>query len=194
MDDAPVTDGRRRRAANTRSALLRAAESVVASDGADALTLERVAAEAGVSKGGLLYHFATKEAMIGALLADTLDGADRRLDELAADGSDGSFARAYLEYVRTGEHARRGVAAGVFASAALDSGELALAQERFAAWQRRLTRDDGLDPTLALLARIVGDGLWLIDLFGLAPPDDDQRAAVLDLVRSLLDGEGAHRP
>ena len=81
----------------------------------------------------------------------------------------------------------------MFASAALDVGELAPAQDRFAAWQRRLTHDDGVDPTLALLVRIVGDGLWLIDLFGLAPPDHDQRTAVLDFVRALLDGDGTHR-
>ena len=42
-------------------------------DGARALTLDAVAAEAGVSKGGVLYHFATKRALIDGLIARWLD-------------------------------------------------------------------------------------------------------------------------
>jgi AcrR family transcriptional regulator len=51
------------RKGDTRRRLLDAAAAVVRRDGARALTLDAVAAEAGVSKGGLLYHFATKEAL-----------------------------------------------------------------------------------------------------------------------------------
>ena len=42
---------------SARARLLDAAVAVVRRDGAQALTLDAVAAEAGVSKGGLLYHF-----------------------------------------------------------------------------------------------------------------------------------------
>ena len=45
------------RRGDTRKRLLDAAAAVVRRDGAGALTLDAVAAEAGVSKGGLLYHF-----------------------------------------------------------------------------------------------------------------------------------------
>ena len=37
--------------------------------GVPGLTLEAAARGAGVSKGGLLYHFASKEALLAALLA-----------------------------------------------------------------------------------------------------------------------------
>ncbi|HZB75928.1 MAG TPA: TetR family transcriptional regulator, partial [Solirubrobacteraceae bacterium] len=40
-----------------REALLDAAIRVIRRDGAQKLTLDAVAAEAGVSKGGILYHF-----------------------------------------------------------------------------------------------------------------------------------------
>ncbi len=43
-----------------RSALLDAAERVVLRDGAGQLTMDAVAAEAGVSKGGVLYAFPSK--------------------------------------------------------------------------------------------------------------------------------------
>ncbi len=180
-------DGRREKAARTRASLLAAADEVVRRDGVANLTLERVAAEAGVSKGGLLYHFATKQELVVALLDDTLVRADDSLRELTASDEPGAFARAYLEFVRSGEHRESGARQGIFASAALDEGELAPAQKQFAAWQERLVRDDGIDPTAALLARVVGDGLWLIDLFGLAPPSDDQRSALIDLVTGMLE-------
>ncbi len=75
----------------------------------------------------------------------------------------------------------------MFAAAALNDGDLAPAREMFATWQDRLINDDGLDETTALLARVVGDGLWLIDLFGLAPPSDLQRAALFRLIEQRFE-------
>ncbi len=184
-------DGRREKAVKTRAALLAAADSVVRRDGVSNLTLERVAAEAGVSKGGLLYHFGTKQELVVAMLDDSLTRADDSLSDLASSDEPGAFARAYLEFVRSGEHRESGARQGIFASAALDEGELGPAQKQFAAWQERLVNDDGIDPTLALLARVVGDGLWLIDLFELAPPDDAQRGDLIDLVSSMFTTEGS---
>lgn len=47
-----------------RSSILLAASIVVKNNGVEKLTLEAVAKEAGVSKGGLLHHFPNKEALI----------------------------------------------------------------------------------------------------------------------------------
>ena len=60
-----------------REKLLRALEEIVLTDGERAATLDAVAAAAGVSKGGLLYHFPTREAMVQAAMA--------RLEELAEE-------------------------------------------------------------------------------------------------------------
>ena len=64
------------RATKTRAKLLDAAATVVRREGVQAMTLARVAEEAGVSKGGLLYHFASKQELIGALLEHTLERTD----------------------------------------------------------------------------------------------------------------------
>ena len=180
---APETKSER-----TRRSLLNAAASVIQTDGVANLTLERVAAAAQVSKGGLLYHYGTKQDLLNALLEDTLRRADDGLEELATESErdHGAFAHAYLDFVRSRSH-RDDTAAGVLAAAALDEGDLTIAQRQFANWQQRLLDRDGLDETAALLARVVGDGLWLIDLFDLAPPDDRQRAALLDHVADLVE-------
>ena len=66
------------RGADTRERLLDAAAAVVRRDGAQALTLEAVAAEAGVSKGGLLYHFNSKRELLEAMLGGWLEEFDAR--------------------------------------------------------------------------------------------------------------------
>lgn len=151
------------------------------------MTLARVAEQAGVSKGGLLHHFGSKEDLIAGLLEQTLADAGAGLDELTVGAERGAFAHAYLEFVRRPDEHQADSATAIFAAAAAGEGELGPAAEVFEAWQQRLMHDDGLDPALGLLARIVGDGLWLIDLFGLARPSEADRAAVIDLVARLLD-------
>ena len=175
------------RAAKTRVKLLDAAATVVRRDGIQAMRLARVAEEAGVSKGGLLHHFGSKEELVTGLLEQTLSDAASGLDELTAGRERGAFAKAYLEYVRRPAEHQADAATAVFAAAAAGDGELGPAADVFEAWQQRLMHEDGLDSALGLLARIVGDGLWLIDLFGLARPSAEDRAAVIDVVAQLLD-------
>lgn len=52
-----------------RERVLDAFEELLASDGERAATLDATARAAGVSKGGLLYHFGTKEALEAGLVA-----------------------------------------------------------------------------------------------------------------------------
>lgn len=70
------------------SELLDAAIRVVSRDGMGALTLDAVAREAGVSKGGLTHHFATKDALITAMLEHFAQRLVRELDRFAADDPD----------------------------------------------------------------------------------------------------------
>ncbi|WP_429110175.1 TetR/AcrR family transcriptional regulator, partial [Aeromonas veronii] len=52
--------------------LLESAATIAARDGIAALSLNAVATEAGVSKGGLLHHFPNKQSLIFALFARLL--------------------------------------------------------------------------------------------------------------------------
>ncbi len=58
---------RERLRALTRQAILQAAEAVVLRDGLGALTLDAIAAELGLTKQGLYYHYASKEALVAEL-------------------------------------------------------------------------------------------------------------------------------
>jgi len=57
-----------RRRRDSRESILQAAEDIVAKRGPAHLTLETAANEAKVSKGGLFYHFRSKEALLEAMI------------------------------------------------------------------------------------------------------------------------------
>ncbi len=56
----------------TLEKIMVAAEAVVAREGVGGLTMDGVAQEAGISKGGVLHHFRAKEALIAALASRKL--------------------------------------------------------------------------------------------------------------------------
>ena len=79
-----------------RDAVLDAFEDLLIEVGERAATLDAVAERAGVSKGGLLYHFPNKEALIAVML-ERLDELRRRM--LAAMAAAPEGAAAY--FIRT---------------------------------------------------------------------------------------------
>lgn len=92
--------GRRPRdAASTRSAILRAAEQRLIDGGPEAIRLEKIAADAGVSHPAILHHFGSREGLVEAMVLDGL----RRLQEQILEGwpstkepdVEGTFERFY---------------------------------------------------------------------------------------------------
>jgi len=164
--------------ADTKDRLLNAAGAVVRRDGAQALTLDAVAAEAGVSKGGLLYHFGTKRELIEALVDRWLAEFERDIDA-AGPG----FVRGYVLASDP-----RDDELGLLAAFAADPSVLVTARERYAIWQDRVERE-GSDPVDATVARLAADGLWLAELLGMAPPRGRLREQVLSRLLELA-GEG----
>jgi AcrR family transcriptional regulator len=53
---------------SSQEKILDAAERVVIDEGAKHMTLETVARKAGVSKGGLIYNFPSKDKLLDAML------------------------------------------------------------------------------------------------------------------------------
>ncbi len=64
---SPREQHRERLRAVTRRSILQAAEAVLLREGLDALTLDAIAAELGLTKQGLYYHFPSKEALLAEL-------------------------------------------------------------------------------------------------------------------------------
>jgi AcrR family transcriptional regulator len=88
----------------SRDKILRAAVQVAIRDGIMAMTLDAVAQEARVSKGGLLYHFRSKDELIGAMLVHFRSQVQAQLEEqIALDPNPrGRLIRAMLHMVFPG--------------------------------------------------------------------------------------------
>ncbi|MFK5647938.1 TetR/AcrR family transcriptional regulator [Ornithinimicrobium sp. LYQ121] len=164
-----------------KKSLLRAAATVVAERGYSALTLDAVGAATGISKGGVLYHFPTKEALVVALLEELATGFDA--DQGAAHDADsivpGAWTRAYLRAsaAPAQDGSEQLAVVALLAAVGYDPSLLAPIQDRYRNWVERLD-EDGLPGVDAHLVRLAADGLWAADLFGLAPPDPALRARI----------------
>ena len=170
---------------NARERVLEAAYSVAAREGVAALTLEAVAAEAGVSKGGLLYHFHSKEQLVSAMverLCQSLEEASARA--VAADPDPaGRSARAYLA-------ACAGDLGPSTRWLAL-VGALTLYPRLLDPWRaavlagRQTDQAEGVDAAAATIVRLAADGLWLGGLLGLPGPGPQLKRKVVDRLGEL---------
>ena len=162
---------------DTRTRLITAAAAVIRRDGAQALTLDAVAAHAGVSKGGLLYHFKSKRELLDGLVDRWLDEFQHDIDE-----AEDHFPKGYVKAC-DGAKAEE---AGLLAALVADPAVLAKVRDRYATWQDRIVTEGG-DPVEATVARLAADGLWLADLLGMAPPHGELRDRVLARTLELCD-------
>ena len=158
-----------------------AALELLSREGVGALTLERVAREAGVSKGGLLYHYAGKEELLAALI--------QRVIDVLEPSSPGAGA---ASYIKAGTERGCDVAAVLMAAAASSPQLLGPVRERYRKLQEAFEHD-GRDPVRGTVARLAAEGLWFSEALGLAPPPPQARKLVLQEILSLL-GPGVAMP
>jgi AcrR family transcriptional regulator len=162
-----------------RVRVLQAAYRVAERHGVCALTLDAVAVEAGVSKGGLLYHFPSKEALVEAMVDDLCEQFTAAVD-LAAD----------LDAEESGRPARAYLAASIGEPGSPSRwlaliGALGRYPRLLEAWRtfvlngRAADRRSGVDPVATSIVRLAADGLWLAGILGLTETDDDLRNQVL---------------
>ncbi|MAE95561.1 MAG: TetR family transcriptional regulator [Deltaproteobacteria bacterium] len=169
----------------SRERVLDAAEQRLLDHGPAGLVLDAVAEQAGVSKGGLLYHFPSKDALVAGLTERMLSGFDE-VQEVAAAAEpspEGAWTRAYLRSTVTakGEPADDSarLMAGLLACMGGDAARLDSVRERFREWHGRIEKKDGIDPVAAIIVRLAADGLWLSSLLGLPSLSKGQRKKVL---------------
>jgi AcrR family transcriptional regulator len=171
-------------AGETRDKLLDAAARLLLRDPSK-LTLDAVAVEAGVSKGGLLYHFSSKGQLLDAVV-DRWEASFQEQIDAAAEPGPGGWTRAYADVTaKDGEdpHARE-VDSGILAALALQPERLEAVRARYEGWQERV-QADGIDAVDATIVRLAADGLWFSELLGLGPPTGPLRDRVLERLRAM---------
>jgi AcrR family transcriptional regulator len=186
--------GKRTDGLATKERILVTAAKLVAALGPSALTIERVAQAAELSKGAVLYHFASKDALVTEMISISLNQFDATTERYVQRDKDplGRYARAYAKVLFHPANNTSEFASGLLSAITTNLRLLEPAIARHAQVQRR-HQDDGISETLATLIRLAADGLYFTRAFGLAPPSDEQAARVLNLIVELSNSKLAKK-
>lgn len=190
---------RQSRAVLCRDRLLDAAASLVPRRGAGELTLDAVAERAGVSKGGLLYHFPSKDALIQAMIARMVDAFNSELHgQIAKEPmGPGRITRAIVkvgfdhpkEMLQKDERLRRALLAAVSSKPSL----LEPVRTNFKRWRNEL-ENDGLPKGVSLLALAVMDGVCFWKMFQMHDPSAADIASLKAILNGLAAAPDVARP
>ncbi|MBI2435830.1 MAG: TetR/AcrR family transcriptional regulator [Candidatus Hydrogenedentes bacterium] len=172
-----------------KEALLDAAEAVVLESGGARVTLDAVAEKAGVSKGGLLYHFPSKEALLEAMVIRHIGrGLDQRRS-IAAElppTSDREL-RAEILLLKLRESQDRFSAA--LLAAVANEPRLMRSVREFQ--MHRFHAHEGPEFNKRALLLLAADGLFLMELLQASPFTREQREALVEEMLRQVDGQAS---
>ncbi len=178
-------------AERTRSEILDATLRVV-QKGVGGLTIRAVAVEAGVSTGAVLHHFATKEALVKAMVERRLDVFDAEVERRSAmeagergAAAPGRWLRAYAQTTidsLDNPTVNDTLLASVTTGPEVGDSILGRSEQ----WQRR-AETDGLSPTRASLVRMAVDGLAYARFLGFTAPKGEKLEELRDAIFELTE-------
>lgn len=170
---------------NTRKIdILNAASKIVSEKGIFYLTIEATAAEAGISKGGLLYHFRSKEVLVEKMVEHLASNYKDKISSHVEQDLDerGKWTRAYIDVTFKNSYKNKNMHAGLLAAKAVNPKLLGPIREVYSEWQDDIM-EDGLDPIMATIIRLAADGIWLADLFDINPIEDEHKELIYEQLR-----------
>ncbi len=171
------------RSTDSKTRLLDAAARVVASTGAAHLTLDAVAAEAGLSKGGVLYHFPTKRALLQGMLDKLVHEVQERAERFGAEDGATPLA-AWILAEQQQSPTERATSLALLANAAEDPSLLeparALLEDTFAT-----VTEETQDPDLSLILLLAAEGMRFLQLLELLPLTAAARKRLFDRLLAL---------
>lgn len=176
---------------NRRYEILEAAAQVVLGQGAAHLTLDAVAQKAGVSKGGLLYHFPNKEALIVGMLDLYLEDFEARIEAALStlpEGTHGGWLRAYVQASFDEQLENPALIAGVMAAVVDNPALRTRVYTHYTDWLDRSIAA-GVSRQTAVLVLQATDGLWYAELLGINLLDAEDRLGLRNRLLQLIEDE-----
>lgn len=177
--------------ASSYDAIIDAAEAVVVEAGASHMTLDAVAAKAGVSKGGLLHHFPSKVALLEAMVMRQVkihkEKRKKILDELP-DGPSREL-KSFILTVMYRDRLHDNLGASLFAAVAHNP----RLNEPIRKEVRQIYSKfevPGKSFEMATIIALAADALWLQEMLSISPFDEQQRIKIIDELIKLI-GEDA---
>lgn len=171
-----------------RERALGAAVDLAAERGVSAVTFDAVAEHIGASKGAVLHHFRTKDAILAAVVERiSVEYQEGITSAMAADPNPiGAFSRAVVRFEPSEwmDRAVRGMLAVV-----LERPDLVEPLAGFVHWCHERVRNDGIDPVVASIVTAAADGVWLSGVIGTPSIPPEFGVASRDWLLALIDRE-----
>ncbi|MCP3396391.1 MULTISPECIES: TetR/AcrR family transcriptional regulator [unclassified Bradyrhizobium] len=159
------------RSERSRNAALDAALAIIARDGPGRLTLDAIARESGLSKGGVMHQFRTKEAVLKALLERQMVRFEQFSTPYRAKAraeSENPELATEIATVREAANTPDSAALALLAAMVENPDLMALPRESDVKTIAAI-KAEATDPDLALLRWAAARGLLLSELFGMSP-------------------------
>jgi len=165
--------------------ILHAASKIVSERGIFNLTLEATAVEAGISKGGLLYHFPSKEALVKGMVEHL---AENYRDKIAVKAEEypeekGKWTKSYVDVTFNNPYGNKDMHAGLLAAKAVNGELLKPIRDLYTKWQEEI-ENDGIDPIKATIIHLATDGIWLSELFDIHQLGEEKKKKVYQMLKS----------
>ena len=172
-----------------RQKILAAAEEVARDVGPGHLSLDAVAQRAGVSKGGLLYHFPNKARLLEVLVEQHLSRFDAELEERerALKDKPGSLVLAYLELFAAELRQCLPPPSGVLAAMA-ENPEFLVPIRRFNRDLLDRMKASSRNENVALVVYLALEGIRSLRLFDLDIMTDEERDTAMKALGTLALG------
>lgn len=179
---------KREDALQTREGILKAAAQIIVHLGVNAFTIEAVAQESGLTKGGVLHHFPSKTALINGLIDQVIEGFNQQVQAALAEepeGAPGRWLRAYIRTIFSVNYSSdQNLMPALAAAVAADHQILVRIRQNFAQSQQAAIAD-GLDAIQATLIRLAVDGVVFSRALNIDVLDPATEQAVRDALIGL---------
>lgn len=166
---------------SNKDLMLDAAEAVVMDEGSGKLTLDAVAERAGVSKGGVLYHFPTKDALLESMMERMIARSRVRRSEILAEIPEGPGRelKAELQASLVSKQEKAELCAGILAAVAYEP-KLMEAVKTYHK-DRFSTHTGGKSGSeRKALILLAADGLFLLEMLQVSPFNAAQRKSLIN--------------
>lgn len=178
----------------TRDKIIDAAMAIVREQGVAKLTLDEAAKGAGLSKGGVLYHFKTKDDLIRGMVERLINQCDKLQLAYYDKEPEGPYrwVRAVVQTTFDPNGPASDKVSGALLAAITVNPELvAPIQAKYDEWIDRL-HSDSPNPMLAGLVCMAMDGYSFERIMGLKLCDEEKHMKMKQFILDLLKAEPTH--
>jgi len=172
----------------TKVLILKSAMDIIQNDGIGSLTLEKVSKKAKISKGGLLYHFPTKESILNEIFANMLTKFEEKLNiSLLTDHSNEwsvNYMKSTLEDLLDTQYQTSGLILALATQPAL----MELLRNKYKEWDKQMNKSKS-NSDISKILRYAADGIWFCEILGLSKLSKKEKSKLLEQAKILSEEE-----